>query len=280
MAQAPRGDALAWLSELLWGLGALQQGGKWQCPGHGLRGVHSPSLSMKADQSGKVLLWCHAGCSWSDILRALYLTADALRNAPPATPQQHAAAFLPGVRFPPPKCGGGGSLAGQGYRFEVEHAYGHPAWAWKLRYRHPSGAKEIRWESLNAKGDRVPGLLGRREVDLPLYCVRDVCMGAAADEQILLVESESSVDALMKAGWYATCWAGGAGSCPVEQLRAVLSKARVVLLPDYDAAGLDVAERICKVLPVRVVLGNPGEDARDLLKRLGPAKFRALVEGG
>jgi hypothetical protein len=280
-AGLPDGHALAWLEGLLTVLGAVRQGRKWQCPSHGLRGEHSVSLSLKADESGRVLMFCHAGCAWTDVLRALYLTGDALRNAPPATPQQHAAAFLPGVRFPPPKSGGGGSLADRGYRFEAAHPYGEPEpFAWKHRHRHPSGAKEITWESLNPKGERVPGLLGRKETELGMYQARQVRMAMAMDEVIVLCESESSVDAMTKAGVYATCWPGGAGTAPTEQMTALFNGyGRVVLIPDYDDAGLDVAERICKVLPVRVVLGDPGEDARDLLKRLGSTEFRALVEG-
>jgi hypothetical protein len=279
-AGRPDGRALAWLEGLLVELGAARQGRKWQCPGHGLRGEHSASLSLRADDLGRVLVWCHAGCSWVDILDSLCLTGAALRYAPPATPQAHAAAFLPGVKFPPLKNVGGSSLADRGFKFEAAHEYGDPVtWAWKMRHRHASGAKEIRWDSTNPDGLRVPGLLGRREADMPLYRQRDLKMAIAATEVVLLCESESSVDALVKAGWYATCWAGGAGSCPIDQIRSVLGEARVVFLPDFDDAGLDVAERICKALPaVSVLLGDPGEDARDLLKRLGGAEFRRCIQ--
>lgn len=268
-----------WVTELLAALGSTRTGKKFQCPAHGLNGDHSVSLSVRTADDGSARLHCFAGCGWRDILRALRLTPAALSVAPPTPPARHAAAFLHGVTFPPPKDGTTGSLRERGYRLEAFHEYGDPTpWAWKERHRHPSGAKEIRWESLNPHGERVPGLLGRREADMPLYHVRDIRMAVAADELVLLVESESSVDALVKAGWYATCWAGGAGSCPVEQLRADLGAARVVLIPDFDDAGLSCADRITKALPgARVFLGDPGEDARDMLQRVGPDRFRDLL---
>lgn len=275
------GAPLAWLEGLLTALGSTRQGRKWQCPAHGLTGAHSVSLALSADDAGRALMWCHSGCGWREVLRALYLAPDALRNAPPGTPAAHAAAFLPGVVFPPPKTTRSGSLRGSGFRFEAEHPYGDPVpWAWKLRYRHPSGAKEIRWESLNPHGERVPGLLGRREADMPLYRAREIRMATGAGETVILCESESSADALCEAGLYSTCWAGGAGSCPIEQIRATLTDADVVLIPDHDPAGLDVAYRILDALPTaRVLLGEPGEDARDLLTRVGPTTFAAMVEG-
>src|SRR5690606_11317112 len=120
-------------------------------------------------------------------------------------------------KFPPPKAGG--SPAERGFRFEAEHPYGDPKpIAWKIRMRHPSsGAKEILWESLNPSGERVPGLLGRRQVDLPLYRIADVRKAKFLDEPIVICESESSVDALNRAGIYATCWPGGAGDVPVSR---------------------------------------------------------------
>jgi hypothetical protein len=156
---------------------------------------------------------------------------------------------LADLRFPPPKAStrGGGTLAERGYRFESEHPYGSPPYAWLMRFRQRStGLRMPYWESLNSKGERVPGLLGRREADLPLYREADLrpALGAV-DESILLVESESSVDALIKAGFYATTWAGGAKSVPVAQVRRVLGgHRRTVLIPDNDEAGWSVLTKL------------------------------------
>jgi hypothetical protein len=60
-------------------LGSRQQGREWQCPAHD---DHNPSLTVsvgtdqtakRPDTVGNVLLWCHAGCSFDQILTALNL---------------------------------------------------------------------------------------------------------------------------------------------------------------------------------------------------------------
>lgn len=50
------------------GLGGSVETGKCLCPAHD---DHNPSLRVTVDQSGKVLFYCHAGCSQSDVLEAL-----------------------------------------------------------------------------------------------------------------------------------------------------------------------------------------------------------------
>jgi hypothetical protein len=267
---------VSWFTGVLGALGSQHSGRKWQCPGHALAGEHSLALVVTASDDGRLLLFCHAGCGWRDIFRALRLPPSALTSPPPVEPARYATVYLRGVTFPPPRYVG--SPAERGFRFEAEHPYGDPTpVAWKVRLRHPSGAKEITWESLNPKLERVPGLLGRRQADLPMYRISDVRIAVAAGETVLLVESESSVDTLVKAGWYATTWAGGAADPPLEQIRDLLGEHReVVLIPDHDDAGLACAAKLAPVVPRRL-LGEPSEDARDLLARLGPDGFRKAV---
>jgi hypothetical protein len=102
-------------------------------------------------------------------------------------------------------------------------------------------------------------------------------MAAAAGETVVLCESESSCDALH--GVYATTWAGGAGSPPVETLTRVLTGVDVVIVPDHDDAGLACLERLVLALPhARVLLGRAREDAKDLYTRLGHDRFVEEVE--
>jgi hypothetical protein len=58
----------------------------------------------------------------------------------------------------------------------------------------------------------------------------------AAGETVV-VESESSVDALIRAGIYATTWAGGATSPNLGRLASVLAGAEVLVVPDNDPVG-------------------------------------------
>jgi hypothetical protein len=83
-----------------------------------------------------------------------------------------------------------------------------------------------------------------------------------------LVESESSVDALVKAGRYATTWAGGAGAVPLAKLADVFGDGRgVVYIADSDEPGIRCAESIRAVLPDALYLRPPtaGQDVRDTL---------------
>ena len=270
-------DPAVWLAGLLDATGAARIGRKWQCVVHGRSGEHAVALSvgMRKDGTG-AWIYCHGGCGLTVILAALRLSRADLRNPPPVPPARHAVAWRLAHAFPPPRSDRGGD-AGWVATSITEHPYGDPETiAWKVRERNAAGSKRIHWESRNPRGERVPGLLGRREADLPLYRIREVRMAIAMEETVLLVESESSVDALAKAGLYATCWAGGAGSCPLNLLQRELADADVVLIPDHDEAGLKVAAQIHQVLPsARQVLGEPGEDARDLLQRLGAAGLTA-----
>lgn len=266
----------AWIADLLDVLGSSHRGAKWQCPAHGMIGDHQLALVVREGDEGTALLYCHGGCGWRDVLRALSLPATALRQAPTATPAAYARAILAGAAFPPVKDDRGGDGGGWVATSITEHPYGDPTtWAWKVRERNAAGVKRMRWESLNPRGERVPGLLGRSEVDMPLYLVREVRKAVALEELVVLVESESSVDALVRAGLYATTWAGGASSAPVATIARELAEARVLLVPDYDDPGLACAERIVRALPtVRVQLGEPDEDARDVLARAGAGWFR------
>lgn len=254
-----------------------------QCPGHG---DGAPSLSIGQGEDGRVLLRCHAGCDAKRILDALHCPMVRLFEPGSMTPVKFAKTFCRGVSFPELDMRGGGHPSGRGFRFEGEHAYGD-RW-WLLRYRHATtGAKELSWECLNPSGLRVPGLLGTSTEALPAYMEREVQRAAYVGEPVLVVESESSVDALVKAGWYATTWAGGATSVKVPALRRALvdpenptapCHPRVVVIPDHDEPGLAALEVLRGAgLAPHVLMPAQGEDARDLLARLGRDAFRQAV---
>lgn len=274
-------DPLRWITALLTAVGSERQGKKWQCPAHATTGEHSVSLRLDIGDDGRLLLYCHAGCDFRDILRALKVPGSVLMTAPPTLPAMHAHLYLRKMKFPAPRSAG--THAERGFQFEAEHPYGAPEpFAWKVRLRHPTTReKEITWESLNPHGERVPGLLGRKQIDFPLYRERDLGMALAAGEPIIVCESESSVDTLVKAGWYATTWAGGAADPPVERIRELLGNHReTLMIPDNDDAGRACAEKLKQAAAVqRFLLGDEGEDARDLLTRVGRDEFRGLVEG-
>lgn len=271
--------AQVWIERVLAALGSAKRGAKWQCPAHGRTGEHSCSLGVGTRHDGNgAWIECHGGCRPQQVLAAMGLSMWHLENPPQIKPERFVRLKKLVVGFPAPK-DPEGSPRQLGYRHETFHYYGHRHR--KERLRHPqTGQKTLQWESQNDRGEWVPGLLGAREQDMPLYREPDIVQGMSAGEPILLVESESSVDALR--GWYATTWAGGASSPPLTTIRRVLLDHRpVVIIPDNDEAGLKCSQKLSNALPnadIRIP-DNDGEDAKDVFKRMSTAAFYRWVRG-
>ena len=102
-------------------------------------------------------------------------------------------------------------------------------------------------------------------------------MAAAAGETVVLCESESSCDALH--GVYATTWAGGAGKPsagdprPGPRRTSTSSSFPTTTTPDSPAS-----TRLVAVLAhSRLLIGEPGEDAKDVYARLGHHLFEQAL---
>ena len=68
---------------------------------------------------------------------------------------------------------------------------------------------------------------------------------AATGDPLYVVESESSVDALNKAGHYAVTWPGGAAAPPLTKLAGVLAAlSDVRVVADHDESGIRCARTI------------------------------------
>ncbi|MGI5214951.1 hypothetical protein [Plantactinospora sp. CA-290183] len=263
-----------WLIDLLDAIGSQPVGG-WlrQCPAHA---DSTPSLSLNEGRNGSALMYCHGGCSTPDVMAALKLPMARLFTAAHRPAAEYARLVGLSIDFPPATSGGsrrGGnkSPGARGYRLVAAHDYG-PAVLY--RWRNAKGQKELFWETRTAKGD-IPGLMGVPLTSLPLYREREVKMAVAAGEPVFVVESESSVDTLR--GFYATTWAGGANNPNTARLARVLDgAARVVIIPDNDAAGLRCAAKLAEALPAAlIVLPEPDQDAGDLFRSVG---FRGVEE--
>lgn len=271
---------LAWVEGVLAAMGSTQSpAGKWQCPAHARTGVHAPSLGVGVRDDGGAWLCCHAGCTTKEVCHALGMTLDHLARPQRLSPRAWVRARRLPVGFPAPKVTG--SPRSRGLRHEAFHCYGA---LFRLeRLRHPrTGEKAVEWEFRRDPESKVwdPGLNGARVRDLPLYREPDLAPAIGAGEIVLVVESESSVDALNRAGWYATTWAGGAGTPPLERIAELLADhPRTVIIGDADAAGRRCAARLATALPLagRVFSDRETEDPRDLLTRLGRHGFAELV---
>lgn len=312
MATAPAAQQptpVEWILGLLDAVGSQPASARLrQCPNPDHGGDTHPSLSITARDGGGVKLHCFAGCPERDILAALGLGLRQLYQPPAVSPRRYAATARLKLTFPPVAVRHGHPTA-SGYRYETAHAYGPAAGAGGriaghrlLRLRHPAtGDKELEWETTLAAGGTVPGLMGTALHALPLYDEQDVRAATVlhqlpghTHQRVLVVESESTVDWLRAwnaklwasgapdklTSWCATTWAGGAHAVNTDRLATVLgAHPHTVLMPDFDPPGLACLRTMLAAgLGPAVLLGAPGEDPRDLYRRLGPQRFARAVD--
>lgn len=191
--------------------------GKWQalCPAHDDK---NPSLSVTEGEGGRVLLHCHAGCSYEAITTALGLRVNGNGYHPQAQPvPQHIVATYDYVDA-------AGKLLFQKVRyvpknFKVRRPDGKGSWAWGL-------------------GDAQP----------VLYHLPDLTK-APPGTPIYIAEGEKDVDRLASLGLTATCnfdGAAGEGQRPKWQqaYNPYLTGRVVYVLPDNDEPGRAHAEAI------------------------------------
>lgn len=249
-----------------------------QCPAHD---DGRPSLHVSRGTDGRVLVRCFASCDWQAIITAIGIPSRYLYSSPPVDPAEYAAAFLADRigKFREVKRSGGrgkGGSDGEG-RLVAVHDYGSDHRV--MRYRKGNGVKDMVWETKRGKV-WMAGLFGTRTSQLPIYFERDVVAAVALGDPVVLCESESSCDQIIReTGIVATTWAGGANAVQVPALAKVLDGYRgVVVIPDNDDPGLAALATLRSVgLAPHELLGTEGEDARDLLARIGPAAFRTAI---
>ncbi len=265
-----------WFEAYLQRSGSRRVGHMWQCPGH--RDA-SPSLSLTEGMEGRVLVKCFAGCPTDRIVDVLGLSMSALFESPPFAPERAWRDSRAQVLYPELEAGGSG---GRGPRLGVPIETGFHYYtddARLRRERFAGGKKRITWEERIGRTTWSGGLSSITLAELPLYRQVEALQGALCGEEVIVCESESSVDALFDAGLYATTWAGGATSPNLDRLQTVLSDHRVLLVPDNDIPGLDCSRRIREALidktaSFRELLPAAGEDARDILRTAGTEAFR------
>ena len=210
------------------------------CPAHD---DQNASLSVKEGHDGRVLFYCHAGCSFEGIASALQvhpceLTGGAVAERTPApTPTisrlydytDEAGRFLFQVCRMTPK------------DFRQRRLDGHGGWIW------------------NTKGvRRVP------------YRLPKVIDTAAASGLCLICEGEKDVEAAEALGFVATCNAGGAGKW-LPEFSACLAGAHVVVIADKDKPGRRHAAAVAvslhgRAASIKVVElpDHPGRAVKDL----------------
>jgi hypothetical protein len=260
--------AFDWLSKYLVVAGAANVGNNWQCPSHE---DSYPSLTLASSIDGTVLMFCHAGCTYDQVMASLGLSTKLLFEAHCLEPKRTYELNLIKPKFKPIQYrSGSGSKKYRESFFITHHGYTPEVRLERIKYQ--GGEKICRWQVKEGGKWIYSNGKSLNLKDLPLYNETEVIRGGYVDEVIVLCESESSVDALFNKGIFATTWAGGASSVKTERLKKVLNGQKVLWIPDNDLAGLKCSKLIeeeVRPLTARWVnyMGEPDEDARDLLMR-------------
>jgi putative DNA primase/helicase len=257
-----------WMREYLSAAGSANIGKLWQCPSHS---DSYPSMSVEEGNDGRALIYCHAGCGYDEVCSALGLDAHLLFEQHPWPAKKVYQANPTKPRFSQISYSGrSGGNKGR-LSFHIQHHQFTPSIRLE-RVKFEDGSKMCKWQTLEGK-NWVYSHEGKINLEeLPLYREKEVIQGSFMDEIVVLCESESSVDALFKVGIYATTWAGGASQPKLPKLKEVLKDMRVLWIPDNDQAGHKCSELLERELKPVVrrwlkMVGEPGEDARDLVKR-------------
>lgn len=276
-----------WFQSFLQECGSVSVGSMYQCPAH----LDSyPSLSVQEGEGQRVLVFCHAGCEVTEVLESLSLTYRRLFETHFLSPKQFFEAlpvkptFEPfewkqgaGKRSDPRMRWGGSSVVATEY-----HQYSQKFRMKRLR--HDDGRKQCIWEH-RENGRWIQGGVSGHLASLPLY--QHLVVKAAIEQNLLVVlcESESSVDALLASNIVATTWAGGSSRPQMERLRSTLAGSRVLYIADNDEPGLRCLVKLESELAAHVgswevLVGERGEDARDLLEKglLEHLKLSALPQ--
>ena len=260
-------SAHKWLCDYLAIAGSTNISKLWQCPSHS---DSYPSMSIDEGEDGRALIYCHAGCSFGDVCHALGLDAHLLF-------EEHSWSAKKVYQTNPIKpnfckvsyAGHGGSNKGR-MSFHIQHHQFTPTVRLE-RVKFEDGSKMCKWQVLEGETWYYSHEGKINLGELPLYREKEIIQASFMDEIVVLCESESSVDALFKAGIYATTWAGGASQPKLSRLKEVLKDIRVLWVPDNDLAGVKcsgILERDLKpvVRQWMTFVGDEGEDAKDLVR--------------
>lgn len=224
----------------------------WQvrCPAHD---DQQASLSLKSGNEGRILMHCHAGCKNPDILKAWGLKWQDVMGQRDSRKREIEQTYDYNDED--------GNLLFQVVRMRPK--------AFLQRRPDPNRPGEWLWKTTDVK--RV------------LYRLREVLEAKAANQWILLVEGEKDVHSALDLGFCATTNSGGAGKW-LRSYTETLAGAKVVLIPDNDAPGLQhmrtVARELLKVATdVRMIKLPGAKDLTDWIMSGGTAeKLAGLIE--
>ncbi|MFC1783758.1 phage/plasmid primase, P4 family [Planctomycetota bacterium] len=204
------------LDEILERLGSVvrpSSGSKWQwqarCPAHDDR---NPSLSIRQEPNGKILLHCQAGCKIENVCKALGM------NLTDLFPDEPKSRIVKAYDYHDES----GRLLFQAVRFEPKD----------FRQRRPDN-----------NGGWIYNLQGVKRV---LYRLPEL-IRAPVGGHTFIAEGEKDVDGLVKLGLTATTCPMGSGKWR-DDFNPYFKDRHVCILPDNDEPGREHADQVAKEL--------------------------------
>ncbi len=176
------------------------------------------SLSIK-EESGKLLVYCHAGCSGKDIIQTIK-TQGLWGKEIPFKDLSNIKAFLQKLEQPeeetPPK---------------VTAIYDY-------KDRDGSLLKQVlRYHPKTFKQRAANGSWSVKDIKNTPYRLPELVEAVAAGKPVLIVEGEKDVETAMAYGFAATCNSGGAGKWQ-DSFKEYFHGAHIILVPDNDEPGV------------------------------------------
>lgn len=225
-------------------------GDQWQarCPAHDDK---EPSLTLREANDGKILLYCHAGCTPEAVCSALGIT---LKDLMPE--QRNGHADKPRIIAEYDYTDEHGALLYRVCRLEPK----------SFRQRRPDGKGGWNWSTKDVR--RIP------------YRLAELLKAISENRPIFVCEGEKDTDRLIKEGFAATCNDGGAGKWR-ECHSQFFKGATVIIIADKDDPGRKHAQSVAdslkdhaasvKVIELPDVNDKPVKDASDFFNVGGTA---------
>lgn len=234
-----------------------------RCPAHE---DSNPSLSINADDGGKVLLKCHAGCSAEEVVAAISLTMTDLFPKEKHHNRQEISIKI--IDKPEIQTFATATDAQKA----LERKWGTPSahWTYLDAKGEPCGIV-LRWDNFAGKvvrplmrDDSGCWCIVAMQSPRPLYNLPEVLQ---TEGTIAVVEGEKAAQAILGLGMVATTSAGGAEAAMKTDWGPMAGK-EVFILPDNDLPGRKYAQMVAGILlelkpaPIVKVVELPGLPAK------------------
>lgn len=200
------------------------------CPAHNDK--HA-SLSLSETPEGKLLCFCHAGCSFESIIKVLDLQTDksetpVITNIYDYTDAEGTLIYQV-VRYYPKA-------------FKQRRPDGQGGWIWNLQGITPT-----------------------------LYKLPEIIQAIKGEQQVFIVEGEKDVETLMLQSLVATTISSGGSTKWSPELIPLFENAQVIIFPDNDTPGKKYAQYVASILDgwcasLKVVELPLGKDVSDYLE--------------